>query len=247
MKKIISALLAISLLSAVFTGCADGKSSDSVSENSSQVQEKPKRISSSPIDQQIIGKWWNGTNGYIFDENRKVSIVMDFSSMQINFTNDGEFLKAGEIIGKDNIQYDGENLMVKYINPEDNDISMIANMKRKDAENPDSFDGVYNLHGGLLIQFFAEMLGMTFEEVLNDKDITLDAEIKGENFIVTLNNYCDYETKSGSLEMFSEYMEYIDENATSVNYNYTIEGDTLTMSYAVDSSAPDEVYQRVEE
>lgn len=246
MKKIISALLATSLLLTVFTGCSDGKSSDSVSESSSQVQQKPKRISSSPIDQQIIGKWWNGSSGYIFDENRKVSIVTDFSSMEINFTSDGKFLKAGEIIEKDNIQYDGKNLMVKYVNPEDNDISVIVNMERKDTENPDSFDGVYNLHGGLLIQFFAEMLGMTFEEVLDDENITLDAEIKGESFIVTLNNYCDYETKNGSLEMFSEYMEYLDENATSVNYNYTIDGDTLTMKYTADSSAPDEVYQRVE-
>ncbi|MDE7364628.1 MAG: hypothetical protein K2N27_07075 [Ruminococcus sp.] len=245
MKKIISVLLATSLLVTVFAGCSEGN--NSVSGNTSQVQEKPKRISTSPIDQQIIGKWWNGSNGYIFDENRKVSIVMDFSSMEINFTNDGKFLKAGEIIEKDNIQYDGKNLIVQYINPETNDISILVNMERKDTENPDSFNGVYNLYGGLLIQFFSEMLGITFDEVLDDEDITLDAEIRGENFIVTLNNYCDYETKNGSLEMFSQYMEYLDENATSVNYNYTVDGDTLTMKYMADSSAPAEVYQRFEE
>lgn len=241
MKKLISLLLIFSGLTAIFTGCADEASS--VSESSGEIQ-RASRVSSSPIDPKIIGRWENESIGYIFDEDRKVSLIMDFSDMDIHFTSDGEFNKAGEIIGKDNITYDGKNLMVQYTGGED--ISVIVNMERKDAENPDSFDGVYNLHGGMLIQYFAEMVGLTFEDALNDENITFEAEVKGENFVVTLENYCDYETLGNSLEMFSPYMNYVDESASAVKYSYKIDGDTLSLEYIDVEDTFTETYKKVE-
>ncbi|MDE5570354.1 MAG: hypothetical protein K2I82_06855 [Ruminococcus sp.] len=239
MKKIISLLLVFSGLTASLTGCSGSSVSDSGSTS------RKNRVSSAPIDSEIIGKWWNGENGYIFDENRKVSLVMDFSAMEINFTDDGQFNKAGEIIGGDDISYDGKNLMVTYIS--DSGIDIIVNMERKDDENLDSFDGVYNLHGGVLIQYFAEMVGLAFETVIEDENINIEAKIDGESFVLTLENYCDYETIGNSLEMFSQYMNYADTSADCVKYSYEIADDTLTMTYTADSSAPAEVYKRAEE
>lgn len=239
MKRIISALLIITGLTASFTGCA--KSAD----NSST---KESRISTALIDTEIIGKWWNGTNGYIFGDDRKVSLVMDFSAMNINFTSDGEFNKAGEIIGKDDIQYDGKNLMVNYKTIDENnmaDVNIIISMERNDAENPDSFDGSYTIYGGLLMEYLAENVGISLTDIKKDDDIEFLAEVDGESLILTVENYCDYETVGNSIEMFSKYMDYIDESADSVKYDYKIDGDTLTMTYS--GAGLIETYERVEE
>lgn len=243
MKKIISTLLVIAGLTVSFTGCAEsGKS-----ESESLVQETTKEVrqSTAPIDTEIIGKWWNGANGYIFGEDRKVSLVMDFSAMDIHFTSDGQFNKAGEIIGKDDISYDGKNLMVQYKNG--NDVNIIVNMQRSDAENPDSFDGSYTIYDGVLMQYLAENVGINLFDIKKDDDIEFLAEVDGENLILTVENYCDYETIDNSIEMFSKYMSYVDESADAVKYTYEIKDDTLTMTFLVDGSEYDEVYERVEE
>lgn len=236
MKKIIATFLAFAGITAALTGCSDKP------ESSSQATV---RKSTAPIDTAIIGKWWNGSSGYVFGEDRKVDLVMDFSAMDINFTSDGEFDKAGEIIGKDNIAYDGKELIVYY--EIDGDVSKIVHLERKDEENPDSIDGSYTLYGGLLTEYFIGTVGLSIENIMNDDSISLSAEIDGESFILTLENYCDYETIDGSVEMFSPYISYVDENTDCVRYSYSVDGDTLNMKYAFDETAPDEVYTRVEE
>lgn len=245
MKRIISALLIIAGLTASLTGCT--KSADN---SSAQTSTRESRISTAPIDTEIIGKWWNGKNGYIFGEDRKVSLIMDFSSMNINFTSDGQFNKAGEIIGKDDIQYDGKNLIVNYKTIDENnmaDVNIIINMERNDAENPDSFDGSYTIYGGLLMEYLAENVGISLNDVKKDDDIEFLAEVDGESLILTVENYCDYETLGNSLEMFSKYMHYVDESADAVKYNYEIDGNALTMTFYVNDSEFKEVYERVEE
>lgn len=245
MKKIISALLVIAGLTASLTGCAESSKISDVQNSSVQETTKAVRISTAPIDNEIIGKWWNGKSGYIFGEDRKVSLVMDFSAMNINFTSDGEFNKAGEIIGKDNISYDGNNLMVQY--EIENDVNIILNMKRNDDENLDSFDGFYTIYGGLLMEYLAENVGLNLNDIKKGDDIEFLAEVNGESLILTVENYCDYETIENSLEMFSKYMNYVDESADAVKYDYKIDGNTLTMTFYVDDSEFDEVYERVEE
>lgn len=236
MKKIIATLLAFAGITASLTGCSDSPDSSS----------QPKvRTSTAPIDTAIIGKWWNGTSGYVFGEDRKVNLVMDFSAMDIHFTSDGEFDKAGEIIGKDAIAYDGKELIVYYTI--DEDVSKIVHLERKDGENPDSIDGSYTLYGGLLTEYFIGNVGLSIDNVMNDDNISLGAEIDGESFILTIENYCDYETINGALEMFSPYMSYVDNNVDCVRYSYSVDGDTLNMKYTMDETAPDEVYSRVEE
>lgn len=230
MKKTIALLLACAVILPVFTGCSGN------SENSADIP---------TVDTAIIGRWWNGTNGYVFGEDRKVDLIMDFSSMDINFTSDGEFNKAGEIIGKDSISYDGKELIVYYNTGED--ISKIVHLERKDEENSDSIDGSYTLYGGLLTEYFIGTLGLSIENIMNDDSISLSAEVDGESFILTLENYCDYETVNGSVRMSSPYISYVDENTDCVIYSYIVDGDTLNMRYVADDTVPDEVYSRVEE
>lgn len=248
MKRIISTLFIIAGLTVSLTSCAESSDISDVKNSSVQRTTKTVRISTAPIDNEIIGKWWNGKNGYIFSEDRKVSLVMDFSAMYINFTSDGEFNKAGEIIGKDDIQYDGKNLMVNYKTIDENnmaDVNIIISMERNDAENPDSFDGSYTIYGGLLMEYMAENVGLNLNDIKKGDDIEFLAEVDGESLILTVENYCDYETIEGSLEMFSKYMNYVDESADSVKYDYRIDGDVLTMTYS--GTELIETYERVEE
>ncbi len=255
-KKIITALLVTAGIASSFAGCSENKSSTSDTGNSTSAESsaeqstaeettKAVRKSTAPIDEAIIGKWWNGTNGYIFGEDRKMSLVVDFSAMDINFTKDGEFNKGGDIISKDDITYDGKNLMVQY--KTDTDISIMVNMTRNDGENPDSIDGTYTMLDGILLQYFAQNVGINLDDVKKDDDLEFLAEIDGEKLILTLENYCEYETIGDSLEMFSKFFTYVDESADAVKYKYKIEGDTLTMTYEVDGEEFDEVYERAEE
>lgn len=231
-----ASLIAFTALTAFLTGCSGN--------SPSQTSEKQVRVSTAPLDTAVVGKWWNGTNGYIFGDNRKVSLVMDFSSMNINFTEDGQFNKAGYIIDKDNITYDGKNLVVYYDNGED--VSIVVNLERRDEENPDSFDGYYSLYGGLVTEYIIQSVGLSIDNLINDESITLSAEVDGESFIVTLENFCEYETLNGSsLEMFSKYMSYMDSNADCVKYDYKVEGDTLTLTYSGEEFV--ETYERVKE
>lgn len=238
MKKLISIMLVFMAL----TGCSSG----------TNVQESSKvsRISSSPIDPEILGRWENESNGYYFSENRKVSLIMDFSYMGNYFTPEGDFQMAGGLMKKDqNIAYDGENLNVIYDFFDETDNATYSQfllcMKRTDEPNTESYDGTYTVLSGACIQAVSDIIGMSIEDIINN--ITLKAEIRGDSFVITAQDYCDYETNENCLELFSEHMNYIDESATSVKYNYKIEDDSLTLNYIGSDDSPAEIYKRVEE
>lgn len=251
MKKIISAVLVFTGLTALFSGCSGIAPAEESSLPESSVVNRQERISSSPIDPEIIGKWSNGENGYIFGEDRKVSLFIDFSSMGSYFTGD-DFSRGGELVGKENIEYDGKDVIVKYTEMDESDGSLgiytLVNMTRKDEENPDSFDGVYTVNGCMLMEVFCDMTGMDYyEDVYGNEEFDFEAVVDGETFVVTFGNYCNYETLGSSLEMFSKYMDYTDETASAVKYNYTVDGDTLTMIYTDSEGSFKEVYTRVKE
>lgn len=246
MKKLFSVLFIFTGLTAFLTGCTDGETVESnIPEESSS---KAERISSSPIDPEIIGKWDNGSNGYIFNDDRTVSLFVDFSDSDIYFTEDGDFSRGGELIGTENVQYDGSNIVVVYddSDPEAGmiDIYTLVDMTRRDEANPDSMDGVYTLNGCTLLQYMAELSGMDYEQVYQNEDFDFEAVIDGQSLTVTFGNFCNYETLGDSLELFSTYMNYADDNATSLKYTYKISDDTLTMTYSDSEGSIDEVYTR---
>lgn len=222
MKRNIAILLASAAVLALTCACTD-RQPEVQEEESSRME----RVSSSPIDPQIIGSWSDGTNGYIFKEDRHVSLPMDLSE-SAHFNSDGTFTAEGIDIGKDGIEFDGSELNITYTQDEDGefDQTVILDMKRKDAANKDSFDGVYDIESGAYAEMICENLCIPLDKA------DLEASIDGGKFKITVNDYCWYETLDGdSLELFSENMQYVDENASSVKYTYKIDGDTLSLTY----------------
>ena len=219
MKKIAMALT-ICIFAAMTAGCSR---EPAVQESS----ERQVRISSSPIDPEIIGTWENEQGAYRFQEDRQVSLPMDFSGTE-HFESDGTFVMGTTVIGTDEIEYDGTELTVRHVYEEleENNELLLLDMKRKDgAADKNSYDGVYDLLDGSFLEMLAYNFGIS-----RDK-IKLEAEIDGDSFVITIVDYCYYETLGDSLEMFSEDMEYIDETANAVKYKYEIDGDTLTLTY----------------
>lgn len=238
MKKLISAILVFMVL----TGCSSG--------TDVQESERISRISSAPIDPEILGRWENESNGYYFDEDRKVSLIMNFSAMGNYFTSDGDFQMAGGLMTKEqNIAYDGTNLNIicDFYDETDNTTysQFILCMERTDEPDTENYDGTYKVLSGACVQAVSDIIGMSIEDIIDN--ITLEAEVRGESFVITAKDYCDYETNENSLELFSQYMNYIDESATSVKYDYKIEKDTLTLNYADSENTTEEIYKRVEE
>jgi hypothetical protein len=230
MKKLIGILLAASLAGAAFAGCSEQEPQE---ERSMSMV----RVSSGKIDPEIIGEWSNGSSGYIFKEDRMVTLPMDFSAAA-HFNKDGSFSMETTTVSKDEIEYDGTALKVSHHYdeaPEDPDI-LLLDMKRKDAANKDSYDGTYELLGGSYRDMIAYNLAIDTDK------INVEAVVEGESLRFSVIDYCSYETNGGNLELFSENMNYVDENAHGLKYTYVIEGDTLTLTY--EDSEP-EVLKRV--
>lgn len=219
MKKMMSLLLAAVLAGAAFAGCAE-------QEYYEESMESMARVSSGKLDPDIIGEWSNGSTGYIFKEDRMVTLPMDFSSA-VHFNKDGGFSMEKTTVSKDEIEYDGTNLKVShhYEEAEEDPDILLLDMKRRDAANKDSYDGSYDLLGGSYLDMIAYNLAIDTEK------IKVEAEVEGETLKFSVIDYCLYETNNGSLEMFSENMNYVDENAHGVKYTYVIDGDTLTLTY----------------
>lgn len=215
---------AIAITVCVFAALAAGCSREpAVKED----PEKKVRVSSSPIDPEIIGTWENELCIYRFQEDRQVSLPMDFSQ-SAHFEPDGSFVMDETVVGTDEIEFDGAELTVRHVYEEleeDNEL-LLLNMKRKDGEtDKNSYDGVYDVLDGSYLDMISYNMGISKDR------IKLEAEIDGDSLFFTVVDYCYYETLGDSLELFSEDMNYVDENANAVKYKYEIDGDSLTLTY----------------
>lgn len=232
MKRITSLILAAAMAAAFSVGCSDTSDSRSIHEE---------RVSTNPIDPEIIGEWSNGTNGYIFSDDRTVSLPVDFTS-SAHFNSDGSFSMESTRVDKDEIDYDGNFLSVSHHYDEveeggSQDI-LLLEMKHRDTGSKDSYDGEYDLLDGSYLDMLAYNLAI-------DKDkMNVIAFVDGENLRFTVEDYCSYETNDGVLELFSENMSYVNDAEDSVKYTYEIKGDTLTLIY---EEGVQEVLQRVAE
>ena len=224
MKKFLLAAAAILTAVCCLTSCSENNNPSS-SEESSSSRVRQKRVSSSKIDENILGTWRSDFQGYRFQEDRNVSLIMDFSD-SVHFTSDGKLIVNGEEISEDMITDDGKSITAEITYEGFDDSAVIFTLERIDGQtSPDSFDGSYVMTEGSYKKLIASNLGLTPEQ------INVEVNVEGENFDVIVVDYCLFETNSGKLELFSENMDYVDENANSVSYDYTIDGDTLTLTY----------------
>lgn len=237
MKRIL--LFSAALLCTVgLCSCSDRKSDES-----SQGSPSP-RVSTAPLDKELLGTWMNDYTGYRFGENRKVSLIVDFSE-NAHFTADGEFQTMNALIPKENIDYDGKRIYITntaYSEEYSEDLtSVLIDMERLDGENPDSFDGYYHIYGGVATDVLAQQLGFA-PQYLN-----FEAEIDGEKLTIYMIDCFDYEISDGKLDIFSDLLVYASPDDNALSYDYNIELDKLTMTFDGFDEVSTEVYYRVDE
>lgn len=233
MKKITAFLIAAA---SVFCLTACGDVQQPVEESS----EKPKRVSTSPIDPEILGTWMNDKIGYRFQEDRNVSLIMD-ESYYVHFEGENLIVNA-MTLGSDSMSSEGDDLRFFYKyddaetgEPAELDVLLMTRI----SGNGEGFDGTYRITGGVVGDDFASVVGLAAE------DMDIEAEVDGESFLVTLKDYCMYETSDTSLDMFGDNVVMDDNDLDFIKYTYKIEGDTLTMTYTNDGSEMEEVYKKV--
>ncbi len=230
MKKFLSVLVAVFCLAGCLCSCSDEKES---SESSSM------RISTAPLDEKLLGEWYNGTAGYRFGENRKISLIYNFSDRG-HFTADGALQTANALIPKENVSYDGKKIYATNdaYNEEAGQVltSVLIDMDRVDGENPDTFDGEYIINGGIIVDVLTKELGIGAE------NLSFEGIIDGETLIITIADAFDYEIVDGKIEIFSNIIQ----GMSAMDYTYSIDGDTLTMNSTSMENMPAEVYTRFE-
>ena len=203
------------------------------------------RVSTAPIDPEIIGTWMNELSGYRFGENRKVSLIIDFSE-NAHFTENGQMQTMNALIPKENMDYDGKRVYVTntaYKEDYQEDVtSVLIDMERLDEPNPDSLDGYYHIYGGVATDVLAEQLGIPPEK------FDFEGKVEGDKFIIYMVDCFDYETVDGKVDMFGELIAaYIKGNYEAMSYDYTIEYDSLKMTMIDIEGADPEVYFKADE
>lgn len=230
MKKFLSVLVSVFCLAGCLCSCSDAKES---SESSSM------RISTAPLDEKLLGEWYNGMAGYRFGENRKISLIYNFSDRG-HFTADGALQTANALIPKENVSYDGKKIYATNdaYNEEVGQVltSVLIDMDRVDGENPDTLDGEYTINGGIIVDVLTRELGIGAE------NLSFEGIVDGETLIITIVDAFDYEIVDGKIDIFTNILQ----GAPDTSYTYTIDGDTLTMNYTNAENMPEEVYTRFE-
>ena len=187
----------------------------------------------------------NELSGYRFGENRKVSLIIDFSE-NAHFTENGQMQTMNALIPKENMDYDGKRVYVTntaYNEDYQEDVtSVLIDMERLDEPNPDSLDGYYHIYGGVATDVLAEQLGIPPEK------FDFEGKVEGDKFIIYMVDCFDYETVDGKVDMFGELIAaYIKGNYEAMSYDYTIEYDSLKMTMNDIEGAAPEVYFKADE
>ncbi len=217
MKKFIAALLSCSCIMPCLFSCAADAPAES--ESSSKVS----RISSAELDPAILGTWFGDVTGYSFQDDRKVTLVMDMSD-SVKFAKDGSVTVQGVDLVDGDVNISDDKITISHHYDDFDETLDIMTLERTD--NGKGLNGRYKMVSGSYIKLISTNLGMLPENV------SIEAEINDGKFMVYVVDYCDFEANKGVLELFSVNMEYIDQNATSVKYTYTVDGDTLTLTYS---------------
>lgn len=232
MKKILSTIIAFCGIAAALTSCGDKPIYD----------ESGSRTSSAKIDSALIGTWSNGSSGYSFNDNGKVSLIMDYSSV-MGFEDDGSFKASDQHIDKDQIVVNDDTVRIyaNYTDPEtetESEVDFLV-MKCKGAIDTETYNGSYEILSGALTEFIASRLNVSSEI------LTIEADFSDDGVILNVLDFLDYDAENGSLKMSNPNLSYVNEEADSVNYTYTINGDDLTMTYT--ETGGQEEYSRVKE
>ena len=217
MKKLVSSLLACTVVACSLFSCGSS-SSDDKNESTSKT---PKKVSEADV---LLGKWQmdgietTGVDGggLIFAEGGKGGIYEDTSSM-LHFVEDGLNV-GGTTISTQFFTEDGDNLTI--------DVSGQKMLDMTKIEAKDGYDGKYSLTGGILYDSIVS--GLADRGLDENKKLDISISFDGENSEVVFNDLFSYKV-DGSKLVVSGFAGFLESDKDEVEAEFTVENDKLTL------------------
>lgn len=217
MKKLVSSLLACTVVACSLFSCGSSSGSDDKNEKKASKKEPT-------AADLIVGKWkMDGldaqgidSGGLMFTADGKGGIYEDTSSL-LHFVDDGLNV-GGTNISKEFFTEEGDKLTI--------DVSGQKMLVMTKIEAKDGYDGKYELNGGILFDSIKQ--GLEGKGLDENKELDININFDGENSEVVFNDLFTY-TVDGSKLTVSGFSGFLDSDKDEVSADFTIEGDTLTI------------------
>lgn len=218
MKKLVSSLLACTVVACSLFSCGSSSSDD---KNESTKKTPKKEKSAADV---LLGKWQmdgiesTGVDGggILFAEGGKGGIYEDTSSL-LHFVEDGLNV-GGTTISTQFFTEEGDNLTI--------DVSGQKMLDMTKIEAKDGYDGKYSLTGGILYDSIVS--GLADRGLDENKKLDINISFDGENSEVVFNDLFSYKV-DGSKLVVSGFAGFLDSDAEEVKADFTVEGDKLTL------------------
>ena len=143
----------------------------------------------------LIGRWEGADADIEFKENGLVSLEYDISEMMM-INDDGTFMLSGDTYSQEYVSYDGTTLTVLTKPEEGEEQTELIKLVRKGDPDPVSYDGIYYIDNDYLKERLAGVL--SGDEVA---DLDVEMKIKNGNFIIYLEDFCEYTQNGDVLEL----------------------------------------------
>ena len=241
MKKILIALTLCLSLPCIYS-CSDKpqeSASSEIAETSSETvsESAPDRTVNDYENGILVGQWKNEqTNIITFNEDGSVDSIMDVSAV-IHFTENKTLMLDKNEIASDFINYDGSTLDVSYVNEETGEKIQLLLLERKNKENQDNFNGIYELKGGQLYDSLSANIKT------KKSGSSLDLIINDSSCLLYVNNTCSY-SQDGDIIDFTGINAPFKTQKHGDCY-FVLDGDTLTIINDFDDTKT--VFERVKQ
>lgn len=230
MKKLVSSLLACTVVACSLFSCGSSSGSDDKKEKKESKKE-PKAA------ELLVGKWKMDdlntqgidSGGLMFTADGKGGIYEDTSSL-LHFVDDGLNV-GGTNISKEYFTEDGDKLTI--------DVSGQKMLVMTKLEAKDGYDGKYALNGGILFDSIKQ--GLEGKGLDENKALNININFEGEKSEVVFNDLFTY-TVDGSKLTVAGFAGFLESDKDEVSADFTIDGDKLTIK----DSEKETVLTRVE-
>jgi len=216
MKKLVSSLIACTVVACSFFSCSNPVKKDDDSKKSSKNEPNAAEL--------IIGKWklddvnaeGIDSGGLLFSEGGKGSIYENTSSM-LHFADDGLNV-GGTVLSTEYFKEDGDNLTIDVMGQE-----MLVMTK---IEAKDGYDGKYSLNGGILYDSIVS--GLEQKGFTEKQKINISIDFDGDNSEVVFNDLFDYSI-DGSKITIKGFSGLLNSDKDEVSAEFTVDEEKLTI------------------
>lgn len=212
MKKLVSFLAVCTVAVTALASC--GSSSSKKGGDKEKKEKTPA----------IVGKWEMAemaetgvdSGGVILKEDGKGSMYVEISSM-LYIQENGAVNFSGMEIEAENYTFDGETFALSYSGMD------LLEMKKSEKTDESDLNGTYTLEGGLLNDSLREQFASNESE-----DVSIDLAIDGQKTELIINDIMSYTYTDDKLTL-DGYNKFTGQEEESSEYEYTLEGDSLTL------------------